>query len=458
MKGFLSWLITAAVGFGIMAFSYYHYQHEPRSNPWKDAFMYIGKGQPQAESEGIEYITRSIRLLPMSRRTEDFMRFVHNLGPIAEESCRVSLQEKVISYSNMAADFNDAMLLSGRLPSPGADEVVAGFEAANKNEVTINGRTFKIVGQFGRQVRLFADCYLIADDGTTGGLFSSEDESAQSAYIFRLSEKVLHDSQTRVHFDKMFPKSQFTAYRPAIRTQAGAFCLYLGGLALLLLGGCLAIYKLCRLLGDRLENKWVRMPLAAIGRYRYLLIGLDGFYFGTVILFMLMTYCLPELQTCLLSAIGSQVTDGSGILGIAGKAYMSKSIPLAAVTTFAINFLFGSLAFITIPSIIIPGVGVLLVALRAAMWGLLLAPSFDILAGMMLPHSLTLLLEGQAYVMAAFFALLIPIYLFRRAEGQGVGYRYGRALLLNLTGNLLVAAVLVIAAVYEAIEVIAAIR
>jgi len=300
------------------------------------------------------------------------------------------------------------------------------------------------------------DSYLISEDGAAGGLFNTDDEASQYAYILRLSRKLLRDSQTREHLAKMFPKSEFVAYRPMIRTRAGAFCLYFAGLAMLFLGGCLALYKLYCLLADRIGNKWLRAPLVAIGRYWYLLLGLDAVYFGTVLLFMLIAYCLPELQVCLLSAIGSQMTDGSGPLAVAAKAYLSRSVPLAAVTTFAINFFIGSLAFITVPSVVIPGAGALLAVFRAAMWGLLLAPSVDVLSGTMLLHSVTLLLEGQAYVVAAFFALLIPVYLLRRAEGPGVARRYAKALLLNVTGNLVVAAVLVIAAIYEAIEVIAA--
>jgi hypothetical protein len=458
MKRFLTGLIIAAVGFGFMAFSYFNYQYESGSNPWKDAFMYIGKGRPQSEPEGIEYVARPIRLLPMSRRAEDLVRIAHGMGPNVEKSYRVSFQEKAILYSGLAADFTDRMLKWGRLPSPGIDELVAGCEVGDNNQVTIDGRAFKVVGQFNRQVRLFANSYLIGDGATAEGLFGTDDQAAQHAYILRLPKKLLADSQTQKRLAKVFPKSDFVAYHPMIRTRLGAFCLYSTGLALLFLGGCLALYKLCCLLADRPGTTWLRAPLAAIRRYGYLLIALDGIYFGTVVLFMLIAYCLPELQFCLLSAIKSQVTDGSGPLGIAGKAYMSRSIPLAAVVTFAINFLLGSFAVITLPSIILPGVGVLVAAFRAMLWGVLLAPTFDVLSRAMLPHSLTVLLEGQAYVIAAFFALLIPIFLFRKAEGPGVGRRYGRALLLNLTGSLLVAAVLVIAAIYEAIEVIMAMR
>ena len=133
---------------------------------------------------------------------------------------------------------------------------------------------------------------------------------------------------------------------------------------------------------------------------------------------------------------------------------MSKNILRAAVTTLAINFTFGSLAAITLPSVIVPGVGILVAGVRALLWGLLLAPSFHALSALMLPHSFTILLEGEAYVIAAFFGLLILVYLFLKSEGHGLASRYGKALLLNVTGNLLVAIVLTIAAIYEAIEVI----
>lgn len=72
----------------------------------------------------------------------------------------------------------------------------------------------------------------------------------------------------------------------------------------------------------------------------------------------------------------------------------------------------------------------------------------------MLPHSGTLLLEGEGYILAAFFGLLVPIYMFQRDPEIGVGRRYGRALMMNLKAMALVALVLATAACYEATEVI----
>ena len=453
MKGLISWLIVAVAGFVLMAFSYFNYQYDASPNPWKDAFMYIGKGQPHSEAEGLEYVTRSVRLLPMPRRAQNFTQIARSFGPGIEKSYCASFQEKVVLYSDLTADFTSEMLLSGRLPQ-GTDEVVAGFQATSKDKITINGHSFNIVGQFKKEVGLFANSYLVYDDGTASGLFDTNEEAVQQAYILRLPRKQLSDSQTRELLTEAFPKSEFTLYYPIIRTQRGPFYLYIGGISLLFLGGCLVLFKLYCLLSDRLGNKWLRMPLVAIRKYKHLFLTIHLIYFGTVVLFMLIAYHLPELQACLLAGVKSQVEDGSGPLGVAGKAYMSKNILRAAVTTLAINFTFGSLAAITLPSVIVPGVGVLVAGVRALLWGLLLAPSFHALSAPMLPHSFTILLEGEAYVIAAFFGLLILIYLFRKSEGPGLASRYGKALLLNVTANLLVAIVLAIAAIYEAIEVI----
>jgi len=453
MKRWIRWLVVAAIGFILMAFSYYNYQYQAGDNPWKDAFMYIGKADPNRQAEDLQYVKRPVRLLPITRRAEGFAKIADSFGPHVGKSYRVSFQEKLILYPDMADDFTGEMLEWGRFPAPGADEVVAGFQANSKDKITIDGRAFKVVGQLKKEVRLFAESYLISDDTAAGELFDADNEAVQNAYILRLPREQLTDAQMRERLKKTFPKSQFVANVSLIRTEPGPFYLYVTGISLLFLGGCLLLFKLYCFLAGQLGNKWLRLPLAEIRKYKHLFLTLHLIYFGTVVLFMFVAYHLPELQVCLLAGIGGAM-DSPGPLAVAVKAYMSKNILWAAVITFAINFPLGSLACITLPSVIVPGAGVLVAGWRAALWGLLLAPTFVELLGAMLPHSFTLLLEGEAYVIATFFGLLILVYLFRKAEGPGVGRRYGKALLMNVRGNLWVAIVLVVAAIYEAVEVI----
>jgi uncharacterized membrane protein SpoIIM required for sporulation len=67
----------------------------------------------------------------------------------------------------------------------------------------------------------------------------------------------------------------------------------------------------------------------------------------------------------------------------------------------------------------------------------------------------TVLVELEAYVVAGFFGLMVPLYLFSRARGPSLWHRYRQALVLNLKGSLLVLAILAVAGFYEAVEVIA---
>ena len=93
-------------------------------------------------------------------------------------------------------------------------------------------------------------------------------------------------------------------------------------------------------------------------------------------------------------------------------------------------------------------------AFRATLWGLLLAPTTVALSPGMMSHSVTLLVEGEAYILAAFFAILVPIYLFQRHGGAGAWTSYRQAVALNLKASLLIAIVVFVAACYEAVEVI----
>ncbi len=148
MKRLISWLIVAAIGFALMAFSYFNYQYQPGPNPWKDSFMYIGRADPNSEAEGLEYEKRPIRLLPISHRAQNFIQIARNFGSYVEKSYRVAFQEKVVLYADMADDFTGEILEWGRFPSPGADEVLAGFNTSSKDKITVDGRAFKVTGRF----------------------------------------------------------------------------------------------------------------------------------------------------------------------------------------------------------------------------------------------------------------------------------------------------------------------
>lgn len=232
------------------------------------------------------------------------------------------------------------------------------------------------------------------------------------------------------------------------------FFLFLGGLSLMMLGGSALLMRLYGRLVTRRKAWAFDAPLVVMYRYRRLLGWLHVAFFGAVIAFAAVAYAAPDVQGELVRDVHNSIHSGEGPLGMAGEAYLSRNIAYAAAVTLGVNFVLGSLLSITVPSMIIPAAGLLVAGIRAVVWGLVVSPTFPELMRPMVPHSFTLLLEGEAYILAGFFAVMVPVYLWRKGQG-GFARRYGKAAVLNVKGNVVVLIVLAVAAIYEAIEVIA---
>ncbi len=191
---------------------------------------------------------------------------------------------------------------------------------------------------------------------------------------------------------------------------------------------------------------------------RKLFLYVNVFYFGLVFVGALIALAYPEAQLFLFNSAGQAFSSGGGSpLSSVGEAYMSGSVLYAAAVTFITNFLMGTLLEITIPSLIVPVWALLMGAIRALLWGIMLVipvPGLYPLANA-LPHYLTMLLEGEAYVVAIFAATRGAVALIN-PEAFGTGSRlkaYWKSIVDNAKLMLVVIALLAIAAIYEAWEV-----
>ncbi len=203
----------------------------------------------------------------------------------------------------------------------------------------------------------------------------------------------------------------------------------------------------------------VRSAWGIVREHRRPYVVLNGVYYGLVVLGMIyVAFFNPALQEQLLQGVEDALTEGP--LAVVGGAYLGRNVLAAAVVTFVVNLLAGSLLYITLPSLVIPFAGVVLGSYRAVLWGLLLAPTSAELALVMIPHSLVLLLEGQAYILAM-LAVYVHGKSFLRPQSVGLtsharGYLAGLKLSARL--YILVLIVLAVAATYEALEVILMVR
>ncbi len=450
----IGWALLLVIGFGMMLGSYLGFQRVTDPTPWTHAAMFVGQGEPESPGN-LDLSPGRVRFLPTSPEAEIFLAEVqHDLRGRQGRLLASALQEAVVLDPNFREHFTAEMLASGRLPEPESEEAVAGCSAVREDWVEVQGRLLRIVGVFRRGVGLFADAYVVPGDSAAADLFDPSDPEVEQAYFLRASAEDQTTPAWRKHVTTAFPARRFRAMTGFVRVDPASYYAYLGGQALLFLGGTGLFVWLYGYLAGRVRNRVLAHPLGVIQEWRVLFWAVHLVVFGTVILLAALVYPAPSVQKFLLALVQQNIQSGKGPLGVAGSAYLSGNIPWAAAVTLGVNFALGSVATITLPSVVVPGIGALMAWLRAGAVGVILAPSMVALSERMIPHSFTVLLEMEAYILATFFALMIPIYLFRRQEGPTVVRRYGRALLLNLKANVLIFLVLLVAAVYEAVEVI----
>jgi hypothetical protein len=448
------WALGAVLGFGLMVLAY---SSKPRPNaatPWALGLIAIGPEGGAHEPPPVEAIPTRLRFLPGSERVETMLEIIGRTARAQAAPLEAQLRPKLILLPTAGAGLSGNLLESGRLPAADSDEVIAGGDVAQRHRPEVAGRQLKVVGVLKPEVLLFADCYLMHASASADELFPEDDSSVRHATLVRLTPEQSRDGKLLQQLELAFPAPKYARLVPAARLDRRTYYMYLAGQALLLLAGSAALIGLYRRLAGRIGVPWMAAPFQEIDRRPRLVWAVHLAYFGLVLLGAAFIYALPDVQAVLMTAVRGQLASKTGPLGIAGQAYSSGSIPRAAAVTLLVNLVLGSIAVITLPSLIVPGIGILMAAVRALTWGLLLGPTSVLMAHAMLPHSWTMLLEGEAYVLAAFFALLIPIHLADRKHGGTVLARFGRVVLLNLQATLLVALVLAVSACYEATEVI----
>ena len=213
-------------------------------------------------------------------------------------------------------------LNEGRLPEPGRDEVLAGFQARQGDRLSVAGRTLSVVGVLQPSIALFADSYLIPADPSLDVIFPRGDDAVKRATVIRLGAREFGDPKTQAQIAEAYPPPAFTVLVPNLRTQRKPFLVYLGGQALFLLGGTGLLIGLYRRLAGRVRSGVLAAPLLEMARRPRMLWGVHLAYFGLYVLGAILIQASPELHTVLLSAVKGELSkSGKGPLALAGKAY-----------------------------------------------------------------------------------------------------------------------------------------
>jgi hypothetical protein len=197
-----------------------------------------------------------------------------------------------------------------------------------------------------------------------------------------------------------------------------------------------------------------RRACALIREHRRAFAALNAAYFLLILVGMGFSAMFPAIQDEMLGSARNSVE--SGPLAIVGDVYANGNAFQAAALTFVVNLFVGSVAFVTLPTMIVPFAGIATGAYRAVLWGLLFYPGHPRMGTMILPHLVTLVLEGEGYVVAMLAAWIHGrAWLWPASVGaEGRSRSYVEGLKRTAALYILVAAILLVAAVYESIEVI----
>ena len=197
----------------------------------------------------------------------------------------------------------------------------------------------------------------------------------------------------------------------------------------------------------------IKEALQILRDNRRLYLAVNLTYYGLVVVGAIVVWLNPQLQTSLITMV--QEGFETSLPGVVA-AYRSGNFLSAVAQTFTINFFLGSLIVLTLSACVFPPAGIMIGFWRAFLWGLVLAPTTPQLALAMIPHGITLLLEGQGYILAVFAACRLgQVLVWPKSIGQTSRWRAYLAGLRETTlVYILVAIVLLVSALWEAFELI----
>ncbi|QBI55769.1 stage II sporulation protein M [Streptomonospora litoralis] len=195
--------------------------------------------------------------------------------------------------------------------------------------------------------------------------------------------------------------------------------------------------------------RFLRTPFRIIRANLGAYLVINALVYGVFLLGMGTAMVFPELSA---AETASLQEDGTADL----VASLLGNVWLFSLTIFAVNTLTVAVPMILLPSMVVPFAGIAAFLYKAFTLGISLAPQDETLATMMIPHSLTVLIEFQAYVL-----IVLGAYLLGRswlhpgtvgARNRRQGYLRG----LRQVGwmSLPALALFVVGAVYEAVEII----
>lgn len=427
----------------LVALSTYEAKKMPQ-RPWRNALFVWGAPQPPAKA--FHAWARPLRV------EESLSPFPEWMEPLLEEEgMKVpvdALSPRLIMLTLPIPQWWDAVV-EGSLPTPGEPEVVAG-NFLTGDTVTIAGRSFTVVGRLHPHLAGGLFSYWLpfhprwmplfrgASDAQYGWLVPNVDEQRESLEPF-IDQITRGDSQIRVE-----PAEARTLPTVAWGT--------VFALILIAWGGSSIFLRSYRYAAEHPSLLFQSLCREIRTRYRMFIL-LHVVLYGVFFFAMIIAVQQPELNY-LVREVVRDVFDEGGALAYVGQAYKSGNIWEAAGATFQNNYFVQTLGLTYFPSLIplAPGFFKNIVSFWVSGFGM--APAWSGMTTGMTFHSITIVLELEAYILASFLTLLWPLYWLRVLRRGFCWYEFTHFLRVAVGNVTLSGMILLVAAFYEAATLI----
>lgn len=418
--------------------------HWIKQQPWSEALLVMA-GQdsgPSAPPEGaLRVWSRSVsRSHPVSG--DAWLDSMQAL--VKEEGLDLPLNrpERIIAIQ-APSEVIAPLLEQGRLPESGKAEVLAG-DLARGDSFELDGISFRIVGRLKKGVSGFTFAYLLPYSPAWSAMFSNTAGGIPGwLHPEGLSqlEQLAPDSGEQEQ--EILGGQSRTRVRYAVSALIGLF--------IVALGGAMGYSRLFASLSDPptpvfgpLFKETVVRPRLFWGAHAVLY----GVFFGCMVMgifFPLLNYRMTEYMSSVFS---------EGGLSYIGDAYASENVLQAALATYHNNYVVQTLGFTFMISIFPLALGALKTVASFSLVGFAMSPIWVGTASGYVFHSITMVLELEAYILATFVVIAWPLRLWRGITNDGFAPNLWMGIRIFMGGVIFCGVMLAIAALYEAASLI----
>lgn len=340
------------------------------------------------------------------------------------------------------------MLSSGRLPKPGKPEALAG-DLTPMEPFQIGEITYNIVGVLSREYSPFVGAYIIPSES-----LDNIPESVIPGFAF--PDAISLFSKLRGKFDGGIKDEDIDLMEGISGLQARTSELFAIGTAISLLIICFALKEILALFYHRLANPPTPLigPLfSEIHQRNKLFRFINTFFYAIFFINLFSALYEPETHRLIIYYISHVFSKGD--LQYIGEAYQQGDIIRAAITTFHNNFWVQTFLLTFVISIPPFMLGVLKSIVSFAFAGFAMSPIWAGTAVRLTFHSITIVLELEAYILAVFAVVLWTYYfwnaVFTRKE---LRQKLFNGVRIIVSAIIVSGCILAIAGLYEAVTII----